>query len=328
MTHANTAHAVVVDADRGIHVVPVTVPALGPRDVLVRTSYSGVSTGTDKWIMQGRFGWRETPLPLVPGYQRAGVVEALGSEVTDLRVGQEVVATESRPFAEASPVWGAHASLAVTAADEVYDATGVPAARASLFVSGQVGYNAASRILGAAPQRVVVYGDGIIGVSGALAAVARGFEVLLVGLHPERLAGLPALGIATAVHGEGSATAVRDWAPVAVIDTVQNDGAFREYVEALPRAGQVVFSGHAPDGVRSWADMATMQQRELTATFVSGWQRDRIDATLELMRLGAMPLEVLAATPAASTASIERLLQDVVAGVQGPVAAIVDWRDV
>ena len=150
--------------------------------------------------------------------------------------------------------------------------------------------------------------------------------MLLVGLHPQRLAGLPALGIATAVYGDGSADAVQDWAPRAAIDTVQSDDAFREYVEVLPRAGQVVFSGHAPDGVRSWADMSTMQQRELTASFVSGWQRDRIDATLALMRDGAMPLETLAAPAAASTEAIERLLRDVAAGAQGPVAAIVDWR--
>jgi threonine dehydrogenase-like Zn-dependent dehydrogenase len=95
--------------------------------------------------------------------------------------------------------------LAASPSDEVYDATGIDPARASLFISAQVGFNAASRVGQAERQRVVVYGDGIIGMSGALCARPRGFEVLLVGRHPELMEPLADLQIETVRSGMESA---------------------------------------------------------------------------------------------------------------------------
>ena len=53
--------------------------------------------------------------------------------------------------------------MAASPCDEVYDATGIVPERAALFISAQVGFNAASRIPDGAGRRVVVFGDGIIG---------------------------------------------------------------------------------------------------------------------------------------------------------------------
>ena len=321
-----SASAVVVTAPHRVELSTVQLAELGPRDIHIRTLFSGVSTGTDKWVMQGRFTWSSLRFPLVPGYQRFGVIEALGDEVSGFRLGQEVVATASQPFVNADAAWGGHASLAVSAGDEVYDASGIDPTRASLVISAQVGFNAASRIPQIGSQRVVVYGDGIIGVSGALAAKARGFAVLLVGRHPERMEPLAHLGIETARSGDESASVVREWSPTAVIDTVQNDAAFNEYVAALPqRTGQIVFSGHSPDGTKAWADMERMQQNELTASFVSGWTRDRVDGTLELMRTGRLPVERFAVVVPGS--EIASTMQTVAEGGLGPVAAVLDWRD-
>ena len=138
---------------------------------------------------------------------------------------------------------------------------------------------------------------------------------------------LSEFSIATARSGAGSTEAVRDWNPTAVIDTVQNDAAFTDYVDALPtRTGLVVFSGHSPGGVRAWADMEYLQKRELTACFVSGWAPDRIESTLALMRAGAMPLEQLADTAPATANDIAGTMREVAAGTLGPVAAVLDWR--
>ena len=321
------AFAVVVPGPGSVGVSTVALHDIGPTDVLIRTHFSGVSTGTDKWVMQGRFTWLGLKFPLVPGYQRCGVVEAVGDGVSAFVVGQQVVATESTAFADAFPAWGGHASLAASPVHEVYDATGIAPERASLFISGQVGFNAASRIPDGDGRRVVVYGDGIIGVSGALAAKARGFDVLLVGRHEERLSPLSELSIATALSGRSGKNAVHDWSPTTVIDTVQNVAAFEEYVDALPtRTGQIVFSGHSPDGTKTWTDMEYMQQRELTASFVSGWAADRITSTLALMRDGSMPLEVLAGPASSSETDIAGTMNAVAAGTLGPVAAVLDWR--
>ncbi|MCU1570615.1 MAG: hypothetical protein JWR33_1356, partial [Naasia sp.] len=80
-------------------------------------------------------------------------------------------------------------------------------------------------------------------------------------------------------------------------------------------------------GVKAWADMERLQQRELTTSFVSGWTRGRIESTLELMRSGALPLERFAGAPSATEADIMATIRAVLDGTLSPVAAVLDWRD-
>ncbi|MEZ5093779.1 NAD(P)-dependent alcohol dehydrogenase [Nocardioides sp.] len=83
----------------------IAAPTPGPRDVLVRVRAAGVDRGT--WhLMTGlpyavrmMFGLRRPKSP-VPGRDLAGVVEAVGSEVTTVAVGDEVVGTADGSFAE------------------------------------------------------------------------------------------------------------------------------------------------------------------------------------------------------------------------------------
>ena len=166
----------------------VEVPDPGPGQVQVRTGFSTISAGTEGWILHDRFTWTPTRYPCLPGYQRAGTIEALGPGVSGWSVGERVVATKSDwpgpPAAQA----GAHAGLGNTPASEVY---AVPDAVGDVDASGavvaQVGYNAARRARIEPGDWVVVYGDGLIGQCAAQAARARGARVILVGHRDERL---------------------------------------------------------------------------------------------------------------------------------------------
>jgi len=324
MNTSSTA-AVVCTGPRQVEVARVGLPELGANDVVVSTLASGVSTGTDRWAMQGRFGWAVLEPPFVPGYQRAGIVEAVGADVHTVAVGQQVVATNSYDYIGARAAWGAHTGLGICRAADVYDATGIDAHRAAFLVVAQVGVNAASRItLPDGP--VTVYGDGVIGTSAALAARERGFDVTVVGRHAERLEVLAALGLGIRFGTDATAAAGRE--PVAVIDTVHNDSAFAEYVVALPRrTGQIVYSGHSPDNATAWADMAQLQQRELTAHFVSGWTDERLALTLALMRSDVLPMERLVGRVAATPTEATELMTDVAYGRVAAVAALIDWTD-
>lgn len=327
MSHeARRALGIVCPAFAQVGVDNLSLPSLRPHDVLVRTAFSGVSNGTDRWVIQGRFTWSPATPPFVPGYQRAGIVEAVGEEVTAVEVGQSVVATRSVDFGNAHCSSGAHASRAVCAEQDTYDATGIDPRRAAFVVVAQVGVNAASRINGDPGDRVLVIGDGVIGASGALAAKARGFDVLVLGRHRRRLAALEQAGVAV-VDGSGTSQAVPSaFGPVAVIDTVQNPEAFAVAASLLERgSGQLVYSGHSPDGSTCWADMAELQKREYTVHFVSGWTHARIQTTLGLMRDGRLPMEQLTEDIAQSEGDAVGLMTAVAAGHMAQLASAVDW---
>lgn len=78
--------AVVYDAPRSFRVMEVPTPEPGPRDVLVRVLQTGVC-GTDLHLHEGRF---MAAYPMVPGHETVGVVDALGSEVDGLALGEQV----------------------------------------------------------------------------------------------------------------------------------------------------------------------------------------------------------------------------------------------
>ena len=69
-------------------VEPATVedPAPGPREVVVEVAATGLC-GTDLHILQGEFAPKP---PIIPGHEFAGEATALGSEVTELALGDQV----------------------------------------------------------------------------------------------------------------------------------------------------------------------------------------------------------------------------------------------
>ena len=333
-----SSKAVVTTSANTSALAEVSVAELGANQVAIKTISSGVSTGTDKWVISGRFEWGGFAFPLVPGYQRSGIVEAIGSGVTNVKVGQQVFATASVNYTDATAGWGAHTSFGICEDFEVFDATGIPPERSAFGVVAQVGFNAASRIVGNPGDRILVIGDGVIGASGAQSAKARGFEPLLLGRHDSRLEKIGSLGIKTANSNTVTQKELANFAPIAVIDTVQSPEAFELYYRALPATwaaetfgnsrtgiGQIIFSGHTPDGQNTWADMAHLQKQELTVHFVSGWVANRLVQTLELMKAGALSLEKIATVYPADAVNIEKLFSNIAAGKNPDIAAYINW---
>ncbi|MCC9307837.1 NAD(P)-dependent alcohol dehydrogenase [Kitasatospora sp. RB6PN24] len=69
--------------------VPLTIERreVGPRDIQIEIQYSGICH-SDLHTVRGE--WGDRPYPLVPGHEIAGVVTAVGSEVTKHAVGDRV----------------------------------------------------------------------------------------------------------------------------------------------------------------------------------------------------------------------------------------------
>jgi len=293
-------NAVVFKGVDQIEMLRIEMPPPGPNEVQVKTDYSTISAGTEGWCLQNLFTWAPTPYPVVPGYQRVGTIIAVGPGVHDSKVGERVLATVGCwKGTEVKPFWGSHAAVCNTMTHEIYKIpAGCDDVDASAAVTAQVGYNAGYRPMMHTGDWFVVYGDGIIGQFGAQAARSRGAKVVLVGRRPERLQAASKAGIEATVNArsEDVISAVRRitgrQTVTVVIDTVQTVEAQKQYVNLLENwTGQIVYSGFTPG--TCWADMALLQQRQLTCHNVSGWTRDRIDATLALAAAGRLSLRPL-----------------------------------
>ena len=79
--------AVLFEAKQPLRIEEVLVDNPGPREVLIRTIACGVCR-SDLHFVDGSY---PTQLPGIPGHEAAGVVEAVGSEVTNVKVGDHVV---------------------------------------------------------------------------------------------------------------------------------------------------------------------------------------------------------------------------------------------
>jgi threonine dehydrogenase-like Zn-dependent dehydrogenase len=232
-------------------------------------------------------------------YQRVGVIEAVGSTVTGWHVGDHVMATTGSWRGAVASTWGSHVAVGNTRASELYRIPdGLDPIDASATVVAQVGYNAAYRATYHAGDWVVVYGDGLIGQSAAQAARSRNARVILVGHRAERLALAQKYSADVVLDSRHDDIAARmsvlteGRVVAAVLDSVQTESVQRQYVPLLEHGrGQIVYCGFT--SAKTWADMGLLQQRELTAHFISGWNRARMEATLQLMAQGSMQLRPL-----------------------------------
>lgn len=79
--------AVLTQAGQPLEIWDLTASKPGPHEVLIRTAACGLCH-SDLHFIEGAY---PHPLPAVPGHEAAGIVEAVGSEVRTVKVGDAVV---------------------------------------------------------------------------------------------------------------------------------------------------------------------------------------------------------------------------------------------
>ncbi len=79
--------ATLFEAGKPLEVVDIYIDTPATREVLIRVAACGVCR-SDLHFVDGAY---PTPLPFLPGHEAAGVVEAVGSDVATLKVGDHVV---------------------------------------------------------------------------------------------------------------------------------------------------------------------------------------------------------------------------------------------
>ncbi|WP_274651995.1 zinc-dependent alcohol dehydrogenase [Paenibacillus humicola] len=287
--------AVVFTDKLTVSVREVDLPEPRPDEVVVEPAVSWISKGTESSYLRGEriagdtasFEGGPTPFPIVPGYQKTGIVREVGSEVAGLRTGDRVFASVSRVNGMFAPA-GGHVSPAVTAANQVWKLPeGADFTDYSGLVLTQVGYNCGMKGNLAPGDRAVVLGDGLVGQWTAQTLLHRGVQVLVAGRRDDRLNLLPAEAARLNARRDSLPEAAGDFAGggtgiAAVVDTVGDLEAVQRLLPLLRRGADFVSAGFY--GTRGVIDIQHLRQKEISLHAPSGWVRERMDAALEGIR--------------------------------------------
>jgi (R,R)-butanediol dehydrogenase/meso-butanediol dehydrogenase/diacetyl reductase len=315
MSHPSIPHtmrAAVFRGKRDVVVEQRAVPELGVGDVLLEVSHCGVCGSDLHFVLDG---WG---IPgSVEGHEYSGRVVAVGEDVRDWSVGDEVVGGPSprcgrcefcrsgRPslctargrFGDNREWQGAFAQyVRVPAAAIVGVPDGLPLRAAALAEPLAVALHGLTRGGVAAGHRVLVTGCGPIGALSIAAAHARGVrEVVVSEPHPRRRALAERLG-ATAVTPDDLVTpgypgdVVEEPFDVA-LECSGHAAAMEAALGQLARAGTLVLVGAGMQPPRFDPNRILLNELVVTGAFV--YDEDGIARALELLASADFPTEIL-----------------------------------
>jgi 2-desacetyl-2-hydroxyethyl bacteriochlorophyllide A dehydrogenase len=321
---------------------------LTPGSVRIRTWYSGISAGTELATYRGTnpyldrrwdperalflSGGTTFSYPVdVWGYSEVGVVEAIGSDVTHLAVGDVVWG-----------MWG-HRSHAVLGVERLAGHKLPPGLDPMVGTFDRVGAVALNSVLAAGAflgETVVVFGQGVIGLLTTQLLASQGIEVVAVDPMPHRLEQAEQFG-AVPVLADGD-VALRVWQHTdgrgadRVIELTGVYSALHHAIRCAGVDGTVVAGGfyQGPATALRLGEEFHHNRVRLVPSQIGAvptvlrrrWTRQRLDATVMQLcargRLTPLPL-VSHVLPAARAAEAYELLDDPPADV---LQVILDFR--
>lgn len=318
----------IVFADRErVEVREIRVPELREREVLVRSEVTGVSIGTDRWMLQGRYAGVTSRYPLVYGYLRVGRVEQVGPGVALLKPGDRVFAglSGSRldPADGCGEAGGAYSSLGVIhESDAVLVPDDVPVDVAALCGLAAVSIEGVQLSRVKAGDLVAVVGLGMIGQMAAQLCRARGARVVGSDLMASRREVALRCSVDRVIDPaaeslEQALTKIRaemgpgDWGPPGtpesvyerarwegaggvadvVIDTTGVSGLFSRHIALLRRQGTLCLQGYFPDPITLDFHAAHLKRAHIVCP--GGMDLEGYRESLALARAGRLTIAPL-----------------------------------
>ena len=272
--------AAVISVPGKVEVADVEDPVPGPRDVVVEVAACGLC-GTDLHILHGEFA---PTLPIVPGHEFAGRIVAVGSAVTEQRVGEAVAVDPSlfchecyycrRGRGNLCERWAAigvsvPGGAAQFAKAPVANCVPLPehvrvedAALIEPLSCAVRGYDVLRAQLAAT---VLIYGAGTMGLMMLELAKRTGaVSVDMVDINRERLATAVQLGCTAAVVGAGELDRPRGWD--VVIDATGNARAIQDGLERVGKGGTFLQFGVTDYATRATIEPYRIYNQEITIT--------------------------------------------------------------
>jgi D-arabinose 1-dehydrogenase-like Zn-dependent alcohol dehydrogenase len=289
-----------------LELVERPTPEPGPGQARVRVEACGVC-GSDLFLQKGGFG--ADKLPVVPGHEAAGVVDAVGPGVTEVAPGDQVAVyyidnEPDAPRPNLGPavqrmgvdVDGAFAEYVVRPVTTLIrpSAPVDPATLAVLTDAVATPYHALARIGGVRPgETVAVVGIGGIGSNAVQVAKALGARVVAISRSAEKRELARRLGADEAVELADAAEAIGGHGADVVVQCAASPRMDEAAIGLAGFAARVVFVATTPEPFSVHA--SALVWRELTLLGSRGFTADDIRDVIELHLQGTVATNHLTA---------------------------------
>lgn len=256
-------NAVVLSRPERLAINRLELTPPGAADVIVDVAYSGISTGTERLLFEGRMpAFPGMGYPLVPGY------ESVGRIADGKRAGQMVFIPGATCFKGARGLFGATASRLV-----------VPAAKA-VPIDSTLGARGVLMALAATAQHVIaggsvpdlIVGHGVVGRLLGRLALAAGGEPVVWETQPSRMGGATGYRVSHPTNDPR-----RDYK--CICDASGDSTLLDSLIGRIAPGGEIVLAGFYPERLSFAFPMAFM--REARFRVAAQWQ----PADLETVRI-------------------------------------------
>jgi len=256
----------------------------GDDDVVVAIDYSGISTGTEKLLWNGRMpAFPGMGYPLVPGYESVGrVIEA--GPASGHRVGERVFVPGARCYGEVRGLFGGAASTIVAAGARLVPVSDTLGEQAVLLALAATAYHAVSgggKRTPIVPPDLIV-GHGVLGRLLARMTVVAGYPAPTVWeTNPGRAHGADGYEV---MHPDADTR--RDYH--AIYDVSGDAQILDRLVMRLAKGGEIVLAGFYTEPLNFMFAPAFMREAQIRCA--AEWQRPDLMAVRELAETGRLSL--------------------------------------
>jgi 2-desacetyl-2-hydroxyethyl bacteriochlorophyllide A dehydrogenase len=287
----------------------VTVPKPGPGEIRVRAQSVGIC-GSDLHALAGHHPF--ITLPVVPGHEAAGVVDALGRDVTEFAVGDRVLLEPNlidgtclycrsgrynlcdHLLVVGCTTSGALADAFVAPAERFHRVPDAMTITEAAMVEPLSTATHAARIAGdLAGKTVAVLGAGTIGLLTMLTARAAGAAAIATTDPVEFKRALAIeLGADLAVDPTHDDAVQRiraelPWRPDVVFDCVASQSSTDQAIALALKGGTIIVEGVPRGDVR--VPLPLVQDRELRLQGTAMYTREDVGRAIALIQSGDVP---------------------------------------
>lgn len=285
--------AIIFESRGNVGFREIEIPKINDDEVLLKTHFSGISTGTETWHLNNRHKWMMDGYPYVPGYQKSGIIVEVGRNVKNLKEGQWAFYNSTRLDQKSGinldgP--NGHIEYSICNPEKVVQIEDGTDPRGPAFgIVCAVGCVGVKMSQVRKDELVVVIGQGLIGQMSGQAARRKGAFVITADVVPNRveLSSKYSADIAINSKEKDLLSVIKEkksgLADV-VIETTGRSDMYAKCLKMIRWEGRIALQGYYPEIIN--VDFHDSHAKRAIVSFPCAWDHDGLVEVINGMANG------------------------------------------